>query len=87
MLLYLLVYLCIGVILTIAMSIIHMIKAIRKGYDIDTINQAINRALLNQISKGRVICGLLIWPIRLIEFIDYQKYLFNLYNQYIKESK
>lgn len=86
MLLNLLGYLCVGVVLIFTISFLHVLISIGKGYSIDTINKVLNRAISESTTIVSIIWGIFIWPIRIIQFISSQKYLFEAYDQFEKES-
>lgn len=85
MLLYLVGYLGVGIVATFSLAIFHVSTAIRKGYDIDTINNVMNG--INKESGGLIkyVFGWFIWPIRCVQFIRDLDLLYETYDQ-MKES-
>lgn len=86
MLLYLLIYLFVGVVVVIGAAILLLIKAIRKGYDIDMINEVVSRENAD-VTKADVIWGICVWPIRIMHIMDKEKQIFEALEQYNKGSK
>ena len=78
--LYLLIYLIVGVVLAFVMATIHFIKARKLGYEIDTINTVAKEYNRSKLSILGFIIGLLLWPIRLVLFKKTEYELMFLYN-------
>lgn len=86
MLLYLLGYLGIGITALFVASIFHVSTAVRRGYDIDIINK-VNWSIVDDNTNGsnlltRFVFGWLIWPIRLMQFIQNMDDLYEAYDRY-----
>lgn len=81
-----------GLVCMTAVAVGHITKAIKMGYDVETISEA-NSRLLNSVPGGmgsifvKFIFGWLIWPYRMYEFLGYQiPYRFYLYDLIQKEK-
>lgn len=79
-------YVVIGIVALFLASCIHIFKALRMGYSIETIRSVLDLdSVYERTNIARIILGLLIWPIRLIQFIMAQEDYFMLYEE--AESK
>ena len=78
---YFILYMFMGLVSFILTSIVHIIRAVKKGYDINTVNIVVNRVVSKHgtMVVVKFIVGLIVWPIRFIKFMHEQKYLFNQY--------
>lgn len=89
LLLYVLIYLIIGIMAISTLVIIHMVRAIRRGYNIETIYTVhieLNRGLWSSCNKprciARYILGVIIWPIRCVQFLRNDEQYMNMYKHY-----
>ena len=89
LLLYAIIYLIVGIVTILALSVVHMVRAITRGYSIETIatvHMKMNSDFISSCNKSSVIAkyvwGILIWPIRAVQFIiDEEKYM-SMYKHY-----
>ena len=90
-LLYLLLYVIMGVISVLTASTIHVCKAYKRGYNSYVIERMIERMMNDYKSEHSFIIGfvigLFIWPIRIIQLIMNEKYVFEFYEEIVKESE
>ena len=76
-------YIGIGLIVVLLRSIIYMIKCVKKGIDLDTLNRFTYSYI--SITIWSVLIGIIIWPIRIILFNKYEKDIINSCLKYKKE--
>lgn len=85
MLKYVFIYFILGLMFAIIASIIMMYKALKKGYSIEEINNALIdlNGPINTLFMLGIIFGMIIWPIRAIQ----SKNTYNMIMNKLKETK
>lgn len=86
MLLYLVGYLCVGMLGLLSVSIFHVSTAIRKGYDIKVMREVLRGVNKESVGLIRFVFGWFIWPIRIVQFINDMNLLYEAYDQFENES-
>lgn len=77
---YALIYLIVGCVVIAVVSVKHVMTAAEKGNDWETI-AAVQRKVNHELDHAvvRFIFGLLIWPVRIAQYLRYQDAYFELY--------
>ena len=78
-------YIGIGLIVALLRSVICMIKCVKMGIDLDTLNKFTYSYM--SITIWSILIGLIIWPIRVILFNKYEKDIINSCLKYKRELK
>jgi len=76
-------YIGIGLIVVLIRSIMYMVKCLKMGIDLDTLNKFTYSYM--SITVWSVLIGIIIWPIRVILFNKYEKDIIDSCLKYKKE--
>lgn len=88
MLVYLLIYFIMGLFYTLEVAILHIHKATKMGYDLEIITDVLSGELTKESHLAiNTLFGFIVYPIRIIQFLINQDKYFDMYDEFIKESK